>query len=124
MRFCAAYLNFVHTYFQRKEFIIMKPNTVGFTAVLADDEELILKRLEESVNWEELNIRLVSLAQNGKQALEAILTFKPDLAVIDIRMPEISGLEVIQRSRNAGIQTDFIILSGYDDFSYAQEAIR
>ena len=49
----------------------MKPNTVGFTAVLADDEELILKRLEESVNWEELNIRLVSLAQNGKQALEA-----------------------------------------------------
>ena len=102
----------------------MKPNTVGFTAVLADDEELILKRLEESVNWEELNIRLVSLAQNGKQALEAILTFKPDLAVIDIRMPEISGLEVIQRSRNAGIQTDFIILSGYDDFSYAQEAIR
>ena len=102
----------------------MKPNTVGFTAVLADDEELILKRLEESVNWEELNIQLVSLAQNGKQALEAILTFKPDLAVIDIRMPEISGLEVIQRSRNAGIQTDFIILSGYDDFSYAQEAIR
>ena len=55
----------------------MKPNTVGFTAVLADDEELILKRLEESVNWEELNIQLVSLAQNGKQALEAILTFKP-----------------------------------------------
>ena len=38
----------------------MKPNTVGFTAVLADDEELILKRLEESVNWEELNIQLVS----------------------------------------------------------------
>ena len=72
----------------------MKPNTVGFTAVLADDEELILKRLEESVNWEELNIRLVSLAQNGKQALEAILTFKPDLAVIDIRMPEIGRAHV------------------------------
>ncbi len=102
----------------------MNPNTAGLTAILADDEELILRRLKESIDWDELNIRLLSLASDGKQALDAILSFRPDLAVIDIRMPEISGLEVIQRSRNAGITTDFIILSGYDDFSYAQEAIR
>lgn len=102
----------------------MNPNTVGFTAVLADDEELILKRLENAVDWSELNIRIVSLAQNGKEALDAILSYRPDLAVIDIRMPELNGLEVIKRTKKAGIQTDFILLSGYDDFSYAQTAIR
>lgn len=102
----------------------MKPNAVEFTAVLADDEELILKRLENAVDWPQLNIRLVALAQNGKDALDAVLSHQPDLAVIDVRMPELSGLEVIRRTRKAGIQTDFIILSGYDDFSYAQEAIR
>ena len=102
----------------------MKPNAVEFTAVLADDEELILKRLENAVDWPQLNIRLVALAQNGKDALDAVLSHQPDLAVIDVRMPELSGLEVIRRTRKAGIQTDFIILSGYDDFSYAQEATR
>lgn len=84
----------------------------------------ILKGFEDAVDWAALGIKVVSLARNGKEALNAIIEHKPDVAIIDIKMPEISGLEVIQRIRDSGIQTDFIILSGYDDFSYAKEAIR
>ncbi len=95
-----------------------------FTIVLADDEESILDGIENWINWAELGISVVSRAQNGSQALEAILEHQPDFAVIDIRMPALTGLEVISRVRNAGLKTEFIILSGYDDFSYAREAIR
>lgn len=95
-----------------------------YTAVLADDEISVLKELEGAVNWGELGIRLVSTSQNGRELLDAILEFRPDLAIIDIKMPEMDGLEVIQKTRTLGIQTDFIILSGYDSFSYAKEAIH
>lgn len=98
--------------------------TIEFTAILADDENAVLEGLREAVDWQRLGIRLVSLASNGRDALNAIIEHKPDLAIIDIRMPELNGIEVIQRSRNAGIRTDFIILSGYDDFSYARDAMR
>lgn len=102
----------------------MEQPIMQFRAVLADDEISILKGLEDAVDWAALGIKVVALARNGKEALNAIIEHKPDVAVIDIKMPEISGLEVIQRIRDSGIQTDFIILSGYDDFSYAKEAIR
>ena len=102
----------------------MEQPIMQFSAVLADDEISILKGLEDAVDWAALGIKVVSLARNGKEALNAIIEHKPDVAIIDIKMPEISGLEVIQRIRDSGIQTDFIILSGYDDFSYAKEAIR
>ena len=95
-----------------------------YTAVLADDEISVLKELEGAVNWAELGIRLVSTSQNGRELLDAILEFHPDLAIIDIKMPELDGLEVIQKTRTLGIQTDFILLSGYDSFSYAKEAIH
>lgn len=95
-----------------------------FSAILADDENSILQGLEGAVDWTALGIRIVALATNGKDALDAIIEHQPDVAIIDIKMPGLNGLEVMQRVRNSGIQTEFIILSGYDDFSYAKEAIR
>lgn len=102
----------------------MEQNTVEFTAVLADDEYSVLEGVKTAIDWESLGIRIVALASNGHEALDAIIKYKPDLAIIDIRMPDLTGIEVLGRSRNAGISTDFIILSGYDDFSYAKEAMR
>ncbi|MDE6220283.1 MAG: response regulator, partial [Lachnospiraceae bacterium] len=102
----------------------METQTTYFTAILADDEISILRELENAVDWAELGIQLVRLATNGQDALSAILEFRPDFAIIDIKMPDLDGIEVIQKTRKLGILTDFIILSGYDSFSYAKDAIR
>jgi two-component system response regulator YesN len=95
-----------------------------YRAVLCDDEVSIVNELKEAIDWKELGIELVGAATRGKEALELILRTQPDLAVMDIRMPELTGLEIISEVRKAKINTDFLILSGYNEFAYAKEAIR
>lgn len=96
----------------------------NFTAILCDDENSILAELKEAINWENLNVRIVACASNGKEALDALIKYAPDLAIMDIRMPELNGLDAIANARAARLNTDFIILSGYDDFHYAQKAMH
>lgn len=95
-----------------------------FSAILADDEISILEGLNDAINWAELGISIIARVTNGQDALGAILEYEPDFAVIDIRMPALNGLEVIHRAKNSGVKTNFIILSGYNDFFYAKDAIR
>ena len=102
----------------------MENRVSQFTVILADDETAVLEGLKKAVNWEELGISIAACVQTGQEALRAILENDPDFAVVDIRMPGLTGLEVIARAANAGVHTRFLILSGYDDFSYAKEAIR
>lgn len=92
--------------------------------VIADDEKSIRDGLNNSVAWEQLNTYVVDVVSDGKQALASIIENKPDICIIDICMPELSGLEVIKICKDKNIDTEFLILSGYSDFSYAQEAIR
>ncbi len=66
----------------------------------------------------------MAAADNGKDALSFIRQYRPDICIIDINMPELDGLEVIRRVKESDIKTRFLILSGYDEFSYAQTAIR
>ncbi len=96
----------------------------AYTAVLCDDESSIVEELSMAVRWDELGIEITSTASTGKEALNLILEKKPDIAVMDIRMPDMSGLEVMKQARESGLTTDFIILSGYNEFNYAREAIR
>lgn len=102
----------------------MTQQTNIFTAIIADDEPSIRNGLREAIPWEENQLSVVGLAGDGRQALKLITGHHPDLAIIDIRMPELTGLDVIREAREAGEDTDFIILSGYNDFFYAKEAIR
>ncbi|MDD6223089.1 MAG: response regulator [Lachnospiraceae bacterium] len=96
----------------------------AYTAVLCDDESSIVEELSMAVRWDELGIEIAGTASTGKEALNLILEKKPDIAVMDIRMPDMSGLEVMKQARESGLTTDFIILSGYNEFNYAREAIR
>ncbi len=66
----------------------------------------------------------MATADNGKDALSFIRQYLPDICIIDINMPEMDGLEVIHQAKEASLKTRFLILSGYDEFSYAQTAIR
>lgn len=102
----------------------MSENNLLFTAIIVDDEPSLLNGLKDSINWAQFHIDVIALASNGKDALKLIIENEPDIAIIDIRMPQMSGLEVIQAAKDAQMTTDFIILSGYDDFSYAKSAIR
>lgn len=92
--------------------------------LIADDERIIREGLAFGVNWSELNMQVVALAGDGREAYNKIIETEPDLVVIDIRMPEMTGLEVIGAVREKlGNSVTFIILSGFSEFSYAQQGM-
>jgi two-component system, response regulator YesN len=91
--------------------------------LIADDEENIRAALEKVIDWNSIGAYVCASAYNGKDALEKIKKYLPDILLMDIRMPGKSGLEVIQQIRDSNPDIKAIVLSGYDDFSYAQQAI-
>ena len=95
-----------------------------YKIVVADDEEELRRAIVRNINWNELGFELVGEAENGAEALELVEKTEPDLLLTDIRMPFISGLELARQVREVRPYTQIAFLSGYDDFSYAQEAIR
>lgn len=92
--------------------------------VIADDERVIRQSLYTMIDWEALGISVVGLCQNGVEAYEAILDEYPDLVLTDIKMPGLTGLELIAKAHEAQLDTRFVILSGYADFEFAKEAMR
>ncbi len=92
--------------------------------LIADDEAAVRNGLWENVDWKQLNMSVSCSAKDGLEAWEYIKEYKPDIVITDIRMPRMSGLELIKECRSHDMKTMFIILSGYDDFAYAQTAIR
>jgi two-component system response regulator YesN len=95
-----------------------------YHVLIADDEEAIRGGLKCLFDWESLGFSIIGEAANGDQAYEAILKLQPDVVLMDIRMPGMTGLEVIRRAREQGFSGKVIILSGFSDFKYAQDAIR
>ena len=93
--------------------------------LLADDEPFILKGLQMLIDWELYGCEIAATASNGLEAYNIIKSKKIDLAIVDIRMPELTGLELISRVKEEGTaDTDFVVLSGFSDFEYAQTALR
>ena len=92
--------------------------------LIADDEIDVREGIRYLIDWSALDFHICAEGKNGQDTLESILKYQPDLVLLDIRMPKLTGLEVIRQAREAGFHGKFIILSGYSDFSYAQEAIR
>lgn len=91
---------------------------------LADDEPKILRGLARQIESLGLEAQIVGTAQNGEEALEVLKRVRPDLAFVDINMPKRNGLELIQDIRALNLPMDVVIISGYDEFGYAQKAVR
>jgi len=87
--------------------------------LLADDSELILERLKE-VLYSFEQVEVVASVKNGSEALAALRLLKPDLAIIDIRMPGLSGLEVLNRIRKENKIIKVIIFTLYSSDFYRQ----
>ena len=95
-----------------------------FRVLLVDDEELALISLRYSIPWKEYGFSDVQISQDAESALQSLCKGRIDAAFVDIRMPGLSGLELMQAARENGTETLFVVVSGYADFAYAQEAIR
>ncbi|NRF93800.1 response regulator [Paenibacillus frigoriresistens] len=93
------------------------------TTIIADDETMIKKSLKMIVERTNL-FNVTEVFSNGRDALEFMKTNSVDLLITDIRMPVMDGLKLISALREAGNETDVIILTGYGEFEYAQKAIR
>lgn len=95
-----------------------------YHVLIADDESIIREGIKCLLDWKSMGYTITDEAAGGEQALQKILSQNPDVVLMDIRMPGLTGLEVIRQAREAGYDGKFIILSGYSDFKYAQEAMR
>ncbi len=94
-----------------------------YKLLIVEDEDLIRNAILSGIDWKSLNLE-VQGAEDGEVALEITHTFRPDIVLTDIRMPFIDGLELARRLREDYPRTIVIILSGHDEFSYAQEAVQ
>ncbi|MBO5031046.1 MAG: response regulator [Lachnospiraceae bacterium] len=93
--------------------------------LLVDDEPFIVQGLMVLLDWQKEGYEIAAAAQNGREALEYLKNNKVDLIIADIKMPEMTGLELLETIRREKVsEAYFVILSGYSDFSYAQQAIR
>ena len=94
-----------------------------FSIILADDEPNILYGMQKGIDWESLGFSVVGTAQNGKEVLDMMAEFHPDLVISDIKMPFMDGLELAKNIHENYMNTKVILFSGWDDFTYARLAI-
>ncbi len=92
--------------------------------LIADDEEIIRQGMKYLLDYDALGYTICGEATTGDEALEKLNTLQPDVALLDIRMPGPTGLEVVRQARQQGFRGKVVIVSSYTDFKYAQEAIR
>ncbi|MBS7359600.1 MAG: response regulator [Oscillospiraceae bacterium] len=92
--------------------------------LLVDDEIMIREGFKRLFDWEAHDCEVIGEASDGIEAVAQIDSLHPDIVIMDINIPIMNGLKVIELSRIKHPQTAFVIVSGYDDFSYCREALR
>ncbi|NDI35089.1 response regulator transcription factor [Chengkuizengella sediminis] len=95
-----------------------------YTVMIVDDEMYVRKGLRNLIDWESNGYIVIDEAEDGEDALSLIQEINPDLVITDIRMPVIDGLQLIHKVKELKMETNFIIISGYNDFDYAKQAVR
>lgn len=92
--------------------------------VIADDERMIREGLELTMPWAEMGIEVAGVAADGERALELVRLHRPRILLTDVRMPRMDGLELLKAVKEEFPETCVVILSGFDEFAYAQEALK
>lgn len=93
--------------------------------LIVDDEFRIGTLINKLIHWDEFNLECVDVVDNGEKAFEIIQSDRcPDIVLTDIRMPKISGLDLIRMTREHHRDVKFIVISGYKEFEYAQQALQ
>lgn len=95
-----------------------------YRVMLIDDEPIILEKLQNVIDWEKENCRIVAVAGNGAEAMKLCRDLKPQIIFSDIYMPLMDGLELAEEIKNLLPESLVILISGYNEFAYAQKAIE
>ena len=95
-----------------------------YRVLLADDEPIILSGLQSMLDWERLGCAVCGSARDGQQALELVGVRRPDIVVCDIKMPRLTGLELLEACAQQYPQLVFIMLTNHQDFHMAQQSLR
>ncbi|MGL5086437.1 MAG: response regulator [Clostridium sp.] len=95
-----------------------------YKVMLVDDEKLIVQGLQNILEWDNLGLEVVQTADNAITALQKFKENPVNIVITDINMPKVTGLELIKQIKEIDENVKFIILSGYDEFSYAKTAIK
>lgn len=92
--------------------------------VVVEDEKFVREGIIMGTDWGSIHCAVVGEATNGEEGMELIRKRHPDIVISDIRMPRLSGLEMLERLEKEGIFQLTIFLTAFDDFAYAQKACR
>lgn len=95
-----------------------------YSVVIADDEQFIREAIILQVDWKSMGFTIVGEADNGADALELVERLEPDLLITDIKMPFLSGIELVRQIRDSHPGVEVVFLTGYDDFEYTKKAIQ
>lgn len=93
--------------------------------LIVDDEPLVQAGIKSMINWAEYNCTIIGTASNGEIAYKMIHEGKPDIVITDIKMPVMSGLELVKKCSEDGLDFPvFILLTSYEELQYYKEAIK
>lgn len=95
-----------------------------YTAIIIDDEKKVCQLIQKLGEWDKLGIQIIDICTDGEEAMKSIAKNRPDIALTDIRMPVYDGLDLVKYAHTENIDTVFIIISGYKQFEYAQNALH
>lgn len=92
--------------------------------LIVDDESIIREGLQTIINWEEYGFEVCDTAANGREGLQKVLQHSPDLAIVDIKMPVMSGINMVEQLKAQKDKCRVIVLTAYSDFTYAQKFVE
>lgn len=95
----------------------------GFQLLIVDDERYVVESVADTLPWQTIGIETVHKAYSGEEALARMSADCVDIVITDIRMPEMSGIELVEKIRSGWKQTKCILLSGHSEFEFAKKAI-
>ncbi|WP_068498481.1 response regulator [Paenibacillus kribbensis] len=95
-----------------------------YRVLIADDEPIIREGIRDCVDWTALGMEVADEAEDGEEALELAVRLDIDILLVDMNMPIMDGIELIRRLREERPECRCLIISGHDEFAYAQEAVR
>lgn len=95
-----------------------------YKMIVVDDEYLVRLGIAETVNWADIGVEIVATATNGKEGLEKIREYKPDVIISDVKMPVMNGVEMVKQLHDDNYDGIVVMLSGYNDFDYAKSALE
>ena len=95
-----------------------------YKVLIADDEPYVIEGLQLMVDWDKYGFTIAGTAMSGAEALSSINTLKPDLIVVDIKMPGMNGIELVKAATEQGYRGSIMILTGYTEADYARSVMK